>query len=77
MTIEEKDGELAESRFANPLKECRLVWQQPVHVQFSGDGAGGRIAAGIIAPRPDVHLAIGDGGHSKFHRVSGRIPGSL
>jgi hypothetical protein len=77
MTIEEKDGELAESRFANPLKVCRLVWQQPVHVQFTRDGAGGYIAAGIVAPRPDVHLAIGDGWHCKFHRISGSIPGSL
>src|ERR1700683_2944075 len=30
---------------ANPrrlLTAGRLVWQQPIHVQFTGDGAGGR-----------------------------------
>src|ERR1700722_1849517 len=74
--INQKCSELEMTVPANSAELWRLIWQQPVHVRFTGNHRRACRASGVIAACPDIHLAIPNRWHSKLYRISGGVPGS-
>jgi len=72
-----RPAEISWKRSTQTCESVRLVWQQPIYVQFTGNTTRGCIAASVVPPCSNVNLAIRDGRRRKLHSVSGRIPGPL